>query len=183
MGICESLIDENSILGKEIMSESISRYLADDHRRLEGLLQRATSDPSRIEPDAYWEFRGGLLRHISMEEKILLPAAQRTRGGEALPLAAKLRLDHGALASLLVMTPTDKIIDAIRTILAAHNPREEGANGIYEQCEQLAGNEIGEILARLQSAPPVAMAAYVDSPFALESARGALKRAGYNLDI
>jgi hypothetical protein len=37
-----------------------------------------------------------------MEEKVLLPFAQKKRGGEPLPIAAKLRLDHGALAALLV---------------------------------------------------------------------------------
>jgi hypothetical protein len=41
-----------------------------------------------------------------MEEKVLLPAAQKARGGEPLQIAAKLRLDHGALAALLVPTPT-----------------------------------------------------------------------------
>jgi len=41
-----------------------------------------------------------------MEERILLPAAQRLRGGERLPIAARLRLDHGALAALLVPSAT-----------------------------------------------------------------------------
>jgi hypothetical protein len=87
------------------MAETIYSYLANDHRRLEEALQRATAG-REIELQAYSEFRGGLLRHIGMEEKILLPAAQSARGGKALPLAAKLRLDHGALAALLVLTPT-----------------------------------------------------------------------------
>lgn len=55
---------------------SIYRYLSDDHARLDDALRRATSQPETIEPSAYAEFRGGLLRHISMEEKILLPAAR-----------------------------------------------------------------------------------------------------------
>jgi hypothetical protein len=56
-----------------------------------------------------------------MEEKILLPAAQRARGGEPLPVAARLRLDHGALAALLVPTPNPTILSALRGILARHN--------------------------------------------------------------
>jgi hypothetical protein len=70
-----------------------------------------------------------LFRHIGVEEKILLPAAQTARGGNALPLAAKLRLDHGALAALLVLTPTNAIIAAIRAILAAHNPTPHHPGG------------------------------------------------------
>src|ERR1044071_109398 len=109
---------------------TLTAYLSGDHRRLEDALSRAAAHDGAIDPEAYLEFRAGLLRHIAMEEKILLPAAQAARGGQALPLAAKLRLDHGALAALLVLTPTDLIIAAIRSILAAHNPLEEGPNGV-----------------------------------------------------
>ena len=162
------------------MPGSVYRYLADDHRRLEQLLDRSTRDPSRIDTAAYLEFRAGLLRHISMEEKILLPAARAALGGKPPPLAAVLRLDHGALAGLLVLTPTLTIINAIRTILAAHNPKEEGPDGIYSQCEGLPGFNADEILPRLQKAPSVAMADYIDSPLALASARNAIDRAGYD---
>jgi len=165
------------------MTGKVYRFLADDHRRLEQLLEQAARDPAQIEPHSYLEFRAGLLRHISMEEKILLPAAQAARGGKALPLAANLRLDHGALAALLVLTPTPSIVAAIRAILQAHNPKEEGADAIYTQCENLPGFDSEQILARLQNAPAVAMADYVDSPIAIQSARNALRRAGYDLSF
>jgi hypothetical protein len=103
------------------MPSPLSRFLAADHVWLDGLLQRAVADAGAINLATYAAFRAGLLTHISLEEKILLPAAQRWHGGTPLPLAAKLRLDHGALAALLVPTPTPAIIAAIRTILAAHN--------------------------------------------------------------
>ena len=134
------------------MPGKIYRYLADDHARLAGLLQRATARPDSIDPEPYAAFRAGLLKHISMEEKILLPAAQRLRGAAPLALAARLRLDHGALAELLVPTPTPSIVAAIRTLLKAHNPIEEGSDGLYAQCEQLAGAEADRILAELQAA-------------------------------
>lgn len=161
----------------------IYRYLAEDHRRLEKLLRRATIVDGRIEPDAYMAFRGGLLRHIGMEEKVLLPAAQAARGGDPFPVAPKLRLDHGALAALLVLTPTVAIVAAIRSILNSHNPLEEGSDGVYAQCERLDGFDSDQILARLKSYPPVAMANYVDSPTAIQSARSAIKRAGHDLQF
>jgi hypothetical protein len=108
------------------MSGPLTNVLADDHTRLDGLLQRAMAVGGAVDCAAYAEFRAGLLRHISLEEKILLPAAQRLQGGDPLPVAATLRLDHGALAALLVPTPTPAIIAAIRTMLAAHNALEEG---------------------------------------------------------
>src|SRR6476661_824617 len=72
----------------------LTEFLVDDHRRLDGLMHAAMAHPSTVDDRAYGQFRAGLLRHIGMEEKILLPAAQRQRGGEPLSLAAKLRLDH-----------------------------------------------------------------------------------------
>src|SRR4029077_6659346 len=108
-----------------VMSGKVYRYLTDDHTRLDDALERATRDPNHIDWSAYAEFREGLLRHIGMEEKILLPAARSADGGKPLASAAKLHLDHGALAALLVPTPTDVIVAAIQTILASHNPVEE----------------------------------------------------------
>ncbi len=161
----------------------IYRFLVDDHLRLDGLLRRAVAQPGEIERAAYAEFRGGLLKHIGMEEKILLPAAHRARGGTPLPIAAKLRLDHGALAALLVPTPTPAIVAAIRTVLAGHNQIEEGSDGVYEVCEQLVGAEADALLARLRAAPEVPVNPHVDGPVVLNAARRALARAGYDLDV
>src|SRR5262245_26417089 len=118
-----------------------------------------------------------------MEEKILLPAARSARGGEPLPQAAQLHLDHGALAALLVPTPTKEIVEAIGTILVHHNRIEEGVGGVYAQCEQLIALDAEAILARLEAAPIVAMSPHVDSPVAIESMRAALKRAGYSFGL
>ena len=165
------------------MSGALTNVLAGDHTRLDGLLRRAMTAASPIDRAAYTEFRAGLLKHISLEEKILLPAAQRWQGGDPLPIAAKLRLDHGALAALLVPTPTPAIIVAICTILAAHNALEEGPGGVYERCEELAGAEADALLAQLQAAPTVPVAPYADGPQVMSVVRRALARAGYAIEL
>lgn len=165
------------------MPGKIYRYMADDHARLDALLQRATIHPDTIEPSAYAEFRAGLLKHIGMEEKILLPAAQGARGGTPLPIAAKLRVDHGALAALLVPTPTTSIIAAIRAVLEAHNSIEEGPGGVYELCEELAGAKADQILDALRNAPDVRVNPHNDGPKVIEATRRALEKAGYNIKI
>lgn len=165
------------------MPGPLYRFLADDHARLDSLLRRAVGCPGGLDRGAYAEFRAGLLKHIGMEEKILLPAAQRTRGGEPLPIAAKLRLDHGALAALLVPSPTPAIVAAIRAVLEAHNPIEEGPGGLYEVCEELLGDNLAGVLAKLKSAPEVAVAPHVDGPNVLEATRRALVRAGYKIEV
>ena len=159
----------------------LTEFLVEDHRRLDGLLQAAVAHPGTVDDHAYAQFRAGLLRHIGMEEKVLLPSAQRLRGGEPLPLAAKLRLDHGALASLLMPTPTAAILATIQDILVDHNVLEEGAAGLYETCDALAGSEGEPILAALRAAPDVAVMRYNDSPAVMNAVRRALERAGYHL--
>ncbi|GKS63175.1 hypothetical protein YTPLAS72_04790 [Nitrospira sp.] len=127
----------------------------------------------------YDQFRAGLLRHIGMEEKILLPTVQRLRGGEPLALAARLRLDHGAIAALLMPTPTDGLMTTLQKILEKHNILEEGLDGLYETCDALAGAESEQLLARLRAAPALSVLPHVDTPAVLSAVRRALERAGY----
>ncbi|MBI3355244.1 MAG: hemerythrin domain-containing protein [Nitrospirae bacterium] len=161
-------------------AKPITRLLVEDHRQLEMLLQSAVADIGHVDQGAYTQFRAGLLRHIGMEEKILLPAAQRFRDGEPLPIASKLRLDHGALAALLMPTPTAAIIAMIRGILKEHNTLEEGPGGIYETCDELAGSEAAQLLAKLQAAPEVTVLSHSDSPVVMNAVQRAVERAGYD---
>lgn len=158
----------------------VAAYLVADHDRLEALLTRATARPDAIDMVAYGEFRRGLLRHIGMEEKILLPAAARARGGAPLPAAARLRSDHGAIAALLVPTPTLAIVAALRLILAGHNLIEEGPAGVYAACERLVGPSATALAAALRAAPEVPLHAPVDDARVLAATRRALERAGYD---
>jgi len=164
------------------MPRPLYNFFAQDHKRLEDLLNRAVANPAKIDLIEYGKFRSGLLKHISMEEKILLPAIQRWRGGKPLPIAARLRLDHGALAALLVPSPDLTIITALRAILSNHNVLEEEPGGMYEVGEQLAGSEVGTLLAKLREMPDVPVAPHVNKPKVLEATQRALARAGYNLN-
>lgn len=157
----------------------ITDFLVEDHRRLETLLQSAVAQAGAIDQGAYDQFRAGLLRHIGMEEKILLLAAQRLRGGEPLPIASKLRLDHGAIASLLMPPPTAGVIATIHAVLKVHNTIEEGSGGLYETCDELAGSEAAQLLAKLHAAPELAVLPCSDSPAVMPAVQRALERAGY----
>jgi hypothetical protein len=133
----------------------IARHLTADHARLDALLRRATARPDAVDAASYADFRGGLLRHVAIEEKLLLPAAQRARGGAPLAIAARLRLDHGAIAALLVPTPKPAIVETLRTILEAHDAIEEGPDGLYATCDRLLAAEAESLVA---GAPPRARA-------------------------
>ncbi len=144
------------------MAGPIHELLARDHDRLDAALSRALADP--IDLDAYRELRLGLLRHIAMEEKVLFADARTRRGGEPLPITAQLHADHAALASLLVPTPTHALLRTLQSVLAEHNPLEEAPGGLYEQCEQLAGGEIADVIARMRAIPEARAGAHVDEP-------------------
>ncbi len=165
--------------GAHPLSGPVTRFLADDHQRLEKLLDAAMITRGRIEQGHYDEFRAGLLRHIGMEEKILLPAAQRSNGGAPLSIAAALRLDHGAIAALLMPTPTPELIAVLRSILNKHNEVEEGLDGLYAICDKLADAETEDLMAKLRAAPTVAVLPYSDTPAVLGAVRRALERAKY----
>ncbi len=161
--------------------ESLYRYLASDHDRLDGLLDRATAVPGRIDQESYDAFRAGLLRHIAMEERTAFPAIVRLQGGMPVPVMNRLRLDHGALSALLVPPPDSAIVATIRFILSVHNPLEEEDAGVYRLLERLAGAEAAAILEKLKTTPEVPLNPYNGRPEVLDATRRAVARAGYEL--
>lgn len=160
---------------------SITEILAEDHRRLERLLDSAVSGDGYVERESYDRFRAGLLRHIGMEEKILLPAAQRRRGREPLPISTKLRLDHGAIAALLMPTPTSGVLATLRMILEQHNLLEEGSDGLYQTCDRLLRDEVDQLMVQLHAAPDVTVLPCSDAPAVLGAVRRTVERAGFKL--
>lgn len=142
---------------------ALQQFLTEDHERLDELLRQTIAAPTADNP-AYVEFRGGLLRHIAMEEKILMPAARRLRGDEPLPIAERLRADHAALASLLVPTPSAEIVALVHDILVEHNEIEECDGGLYDACEQLLGTATAALLTSMQAIGPVPLARHFDGP-------------------
>lgn len=146
----------------------LHRFLSDDHARLDALLRQAVADPHAVDLAAYRAFRGGLLRHIGMEERLLFRDARRRRGGEPLPLTDQLHADHAALAALLMPPPTHELLAAVRAILDEHNQLEEGPGGPYEVCDLLPADDARELLAALEATPEVRQGANWDDPLVRE---------------
>lgn len=162
--------------------KSLYNFFTEDHRRIEMVFNEATKDKDNVNLDRYHEFRIGLLTHIKMEEKILFVAAQKANGGEPLPLQAKLRLDHGALTSLLVCPPSPEVINVIEHIMEKHDILEEEQGGMYEACEKLTQNERQYILEMLERVTPVPVHPFNKAPYALDVAKRSVKRAGFDFD-
>jgi hypothetical protein len=164
------------------MNKLLYDFFTTDHRRVEALLDEAAEDINAIRLDIYHQFRVGILTHIKMEEKVLFPAAQKANGNDPIPLAAQLRLEHGAITSLMVPPPSPILVRATRHILDQHDLREEEPGGMYDICEALTRNQTQELLEKLRNVTPVSLLPHNETPYALEAARRALLRAGYDYD-
>ncbi len=164
------------------MSKIISDFFTCDHQRIEGFLNEALKDPMNINQELYQKFRVGLLTHIKMEESILFPAALKANNGTPIPLAAQLKLDHGALTSLMVPPPSIPLINAVRYILRIHDELEEKPGGMYDICESLTQEQTHQLLEQLHKQPDVPVHPNNHAPFALDVAKRTLLRAGYNYD-
>jgi hypothetical protein len=161
------------------MEGLLSDFLSRDHARLGELLARSITASGALHADLYREFRASLLHHIAMEEKILMPAVRRQDPLAIGGIEAQIRLDHGALAALLVPPPTPGVIAALRAILLKHNEREEGHGGLYARADGVLRERVEQVLEAMRAAPPVPVAPTVDNPNVLDATRRALLRAGY----
>lgn len=162
------------------MNKPIYQFFTNDHQRIDDLLDKATENAAEMQMDYYHQFRTGLLKHIKMEEKVLFPAAQKANGNVALPLAAKLRLDHAALTSLMVVPPSEEVIKVLRYILEKHDLLEEEPGGMYDVCEKLTANETNELLQQLKNVAEVPVHPFNEAGYALDVAKRTLVRAGFD---
>jgi hemerythrin superfamily protein len=143
------------------MAAALHDLLSRDHERLDALLTDCLQPDGTIDMEPYGEFRRGLLRHIGIEEKILFPEVRRRRGDS--DVERQLHRDHAVLAALLVPPPTAKEIALIRKILEQHNPLEEDQGGLYEVFEDLAGDDLDDLMERVRSYPVVRVSPHSDS--------------------
>lgn len=159
------------------MTQTITAYLEADHERLHTLLCSAMGDEP-FNAEAFAAFRAGLLRHIAIEERVLFPAVRRARGGEPLPAAHALRVEHAALTSLLVPTPNAALCREIESLLTAHDAKEEGPHGVYAQCDAALSPQesiaLGEKAASYRAIP---LAPHYDGPGTYRTAAAALASA------
>jgi hypothetical protein len=76
-----------------------------------------------------------------------------------------LRVDHGAIAALLVPTPTRAIVAEILSVLGPHNRREEESGGVYDTCDLALGRAAaGPLVEQLREFPEPPLKPYNDGP-------------------
>lgn len=157
---------------------SPSEYLTNDHRRLENLFASALRSGD-VDMALYDEFRVGLLQHIGLEESIVLPL-MRERGGRFFG-ERQLRLEHGAIAALLVPPPTPEVTRALGNLLQKHNLLEETDRTLYDILDDCV-EEHAQLVERFARQAPPPLSRFINNPDAFEPARRAVARAGYDFN-
>jgi hypothetical protein len=159
---------------------TVSEFFVDDHAGLAALLRRAVAPPGRLDHSAYGVFRAELFRHVALEEK-LLSVMEKGRTGVPLPLVRQVRLEHRAIRSLLLASPTPELVTELESILIPHTQAEDGPGGLYQICDELLGSEAAEVVRTLAGDPPVKVPPYSDGPEACRRAADALSAAARSL--
>ena len=167
---------------QETMNKPLHHFFENDHREIDLLLNKALKKPNEIDMEYYLQFRVRLLRHIKMEEKILFPAAKKIDSEVIKEVIPQYRLEHGAITALLVPPPTLSLIKVINYILEKHNLAEEEPGGLYDICEALTLGQSQELLDDLRSTKEVPVHPPNPAPIAMDSAKRALQRAGYDYE-
>jgi hypothetical protein len=155
----------------------IARFLAADHARLDRLLLLATPRPEGIDRNPWEAFRAGLLRHIALEEKLLV-TAMRKAGAAGEPFdgwVRRLRIDHGAIATLLVPSPVHAVVHELLSILVPHDEFEEQEGGFYALCDARLAGEAEALVERMRAYPAVRTAPHYDGPKVRRTAAAALQ--------
>lgn len=164
------------------MDKPLHQFFEDDHRQIDIFFNKAIADPNEIDMKYYHQFRTRLLRHIKMEEKSLFPAAKKANPELIKKLIPRYRLDHGAITALMVPPPTPTLLKVIRYVLEKHNTAEEEPGGLYDICEALTQGQSQELLDELIATKEVPVRPPNPAPIAMEAAKRALVRAGYDFD-
>lgn len=139
----------------------LARFLSDDHERLHALLAASLAGGDCVRAEPFARFRAGILRHISMEEKLLIPRATAARKGRRPDVVDLLHIDHSAIAALLVPPPTLDLIADLRSILDRHDRCEEEPGGLYDTCDRALGAQASlHLVAELVQHPPVRLKPY-----------------------
>lgn len=160
------------------MRGKIYQYLADDHDRLDDYFSKANANPNEINMEYYDKFRYGLLRHIGIEEKIILPSITKYQNGKPADITEQLRLDHSAIATMFVPPPDQSIIATIEGILKVHNPMEEDEGGLYDILERLAGADYDMLLEKMIATPDVLVMPYREGQSITDSMLRVVARSG-----
>jgi hemerythrin-like domain-containing protein len=143
------------------MSDTISRYLARDHRRCDQLLAacEAAVDSGAWETaeDSAARFRDATLHHFALEEDLLFPAVEQANPAASGPTGV-MRVEHRQIRQLLNDLAADVRahdrdsclgdLETLHMLSQQHNVKEESV--LYPMAEMSLAGAAGDLVARME---------------------------------
>lgn len=144
------------------MTNPISRYMTDDHRRCDRLLAACeaavgANDWSASNAAAI-DLHDATLRHFALEEDILFPAVEQANPRAGGPTGV-MRMEHRQmrrviedLAAAVRTRNRDDCLGTLETLhmlVQQHNAKEEGV--LYPLCDGALGDRAEDLLTRMQA--------------------------------
>ncbi|MEW5741657.1 MAG: hemerythrin domain-containing protein [Myxococcota bacterium] len=143
------------------MPSPVTRLLAVEHAESQAKLDACVRS-GEVDLKRFDEFRHNLLRHIAIEERVLMPALTKALGKAPL-FQNGLRKDHAGIAALCVPTPTREWLEDLKELLAHHQRVEEAPGGFYALLDQHVGGD-PHLLEQVARFPRLSLPDFVRGP-------------------
>jgi hypothetical protein len=141
----------------------ISSYFAESNRLLQSELAESMNSNRAVDVSKFDAFRHRLLRQVSIEEKILMPALVQKLG--LVPeFRSGLRKDHAGIAALCVPTPCKEWVENLRDLFSFHCRIEAAPDGFFSQCDVTFGDEAAMIVELVKKVPALKLAPFNEGP-------------------
>ncbi|MCU0701650.1 MAG: hemerythrin domain-containing protein [Myxococcaceae bacterium] len=137
----------------------ISAVLTAMHDELRRDLDACLLAEGGVDVERFDTYRHALLRHISLEEQVLMPALIAARGRPP-DFRNGLRKDHAGIAALCVPMPEREWLENLKDLLDEHYRIEEEPGGFLDQCDEALAARAETVLAAIARHPTPALAPF-----------------------
>ncbi len=159
------------------MPSRLIEQLTRDHVAIPRMLDRCLLPSGAVDLRRFDEFRRFALRHVMIEERVLMPLLER-RLGRAPAFQNAMRKDHEAIAALCVPTPDPEWIGDLRELMTYHNQVEEQPGGFYALFDQHLAAEEKAVEAAFAALPALVLPPLQRGPQVGELLREVLRQLG-----
>lgn len=136
------------------MPSRLTGQLTREHVELPALLPGCVLPGGAVDLRRFDEFRHRALRHLAIEELVLIPALARRLGHRPM-FQNGLRKDHAAIVALCVPTPNPDWVKDLGELLAYHNAVEESPGGFYALLDALKLADDPRVTQAIEALPPL----------------------------
>jgi len=166
-----------SLLRRAPVGRTLFSVMMEDHEVLKRELAQCLAGRD-VALASFDRFRHHLLWHVSIEERLLMPALVKAMR-RAPDYAAGLRKDHAGIAALCIPLPEREWVENLRDLLEEHYRIEEGPGGFYELCRtNIPAEEQARLVSAIEAFPPLTLGAFSKGPTVRTQLKDVLKLVG-----